>query len=67
MEDFKIKWLDENTATRKTKEVDLICKMSEDGRKIELKGTANLEAHLMENTVLLLNKMAKARGRGQYA
>lgn len=53
-----IKWVDENTATRYTKEVDLVCRILDGGTKIILEGTADLEHHLVEDSAILLKKMA---------
>ncbi len=52
-----IKWVNDNTATRYTKEVDLVCEISKDGRAILLRGTADLPHHLVEDSAILLKKM----------
>lgn len=54
-----IKWVDDNTATRKTREVDLKCSVSPDGKSIILTGTADLPHHLVEDSAILLKKMTE--------
>lgn len=56
-----IKWRDKNTATRFTKEVDLVCEIKDNGRSILLTGTADLEHHLVEDSMILLKKMAEIK------
>lgn len=58
MEYHSIKWLDENTATRYTREVNLKCEILDGGTRILLTGTADLEHHLVEDSAILLKKMA---------
>jgi imidazoleglycerol phosphate dehydratase HisB len=63
-----IKWLDNKTAIRKTREVDLKCEIIDSalhikdgegitGVEIRLTGTADLEHHLIEDAAILLKKM----------
>ncbi len=54
---YAIKWHTDECASRKTKEVDLICKISSDGKSIVLSGTADLRHHLVEDSAILLKKM----------
>lgn len=61
MEYHSIKWLDENTATRYTKEVNLKCEILDGGTRIYLTGTADLEHHLVEDSAILLKKMAEVK------
>lgn len=66
------KWLDENTAIRRTNEVDLRCEVIKggvfehssgpvDGWTIKLTGTADLEHHLVEDAAILLAKMMQKK------
>lgn len=52
-----IKWLDENTATRCTKEVSLKCSITDNGTRIVISGTADLEHHLIEDSYIFLKKI----------
>lgn len=61
-----IRWIDDNTATRFTKEVDLKCCILDDGKKILLTGTADLEHHLVEDATILLKKMAEVKCGGGH-
>lgn len=56
-----IKWLDNFTAIRVTKEVDLRCEIKDGGKEILLTGTADLEHHLIEDARILLSKMAERK------
>ena len=70
MEEYhSINWIDENTATRKTREVDLKCTIIpkcdfiKDGQQIVgvgifLQGTGDFDHHLVEDASILLRKMA---------
>ena len=78
MEFHACKWLDENTAIRRTREVDLKCeiikggefkkeddKPIQEGWTIKLTGTGDLEHHLVEDAAVLLKKMClKKCGEG---
>lgn len=63
MELHSIKWLDENTAIRRTGEVDLKCEIIPgadcDPVRILLTGTGDLKHHLVEDSAILLKKMAE--------
>lgn len=48
-------------ATRFTREVDLKCTILDDGKRILLEGTADLEHHLVEDAAILLKKMAEVK------
>lgn len=66
MEYHAIKWIDENRATRFTKEVNLNCHIicpSEKFNKwqIILTGEADLEHHLVEDSAILLKKMCEKK------
>lgn len=76
---YAIKWIDENTARRKTKEVDLLCEIFPVGKflpegevpnnnlwTIKLTGTADLEHHLVEDSSILLKKMAENKCGGGH-
>lgn len=56
-----IKWVTPKVATRLTKEVDLVCEISSDGRSISLRGTGDCEHHLVEDCAILLKKMAEIK------
>lgn len=66
-----IKWIDNNTVSRRTREVDLICyiesgSFEKDGEyikgvRIRLEGTADFEHHLIEDAAILLKKMAQIK------
>lgn len=56
-----IKWVNKNTATRYTKEVDLKCEILENGMRILLTGTADLEHHLVEDSAILLKKISEVK------
>lgn len=58
---YAIKWLDENTAARKTNEVSIVCRILDSGKSIELKGVADCEHHLVEDSAILLKKMAEVK------
>lgn len=58
---YAIRWLDDNTAIRKTREVDLKCEILDGGTRILLSGTADLEHHLVEDSAILLKKMAEKK------
>lgn len=73
------KWLDENTAIRRTREVDLKCEIIKGGEfkredgypfqkgwTIKLTGTADLEHHLVEDAAILLKKMAETKCGGGH-
>lgn len=53
-----IRWVTPDIATRKTKEVDLRCEITNGGTMISLSGFADLEHHLVEDSAILLKKMA---------
>lgn len=74
-----IKWISDNVATRKTREVDLkavICPkvqffkdngiVEENGYAITVTGTADTEHHLIEDTAILLKKMAEVKCGGGH-
>ena len=61
MEYHSIKWLDNNTATRYTKEVNLKCEILDNGTRILLTGTADLQHHLVEDSAILLKKIAQVK------
>lgn len=61
-----IKWLDDNTAIRITNEVRLQCKITDGGTSIVLTGTADLEHHLVEDSAILLKKMAQVKCGGGH-
>lgn len=61
-----IKWEDENTATRFTKEVNLRCSITDNGTRILLSGTADLEHHLVEDSAILLKKMCEKKCGGGH-
>lgn len=58
---YSIKWLDKDTAVRKTKEVDLRCEISDQGKRILLTGFADFEHHLVEDSAILLKKMTEVK------
>lgn len=53
-----IRW-NGKTATRKTREVNLSCQILDGGKRIMLDGTADCEHHLVEDSAILLKKMAE--------
>lgn len=61
-----IKWLDNNTAIRRTKEVELKCEILDGGKRILLTGTGDLEHHLVEDAYILLRKMALVKCGGDH-
>lgn len=56
-----IRWIDNNTATRHTKEVNLICKILDGGKRIEFTGTGDFEHHLIEDSAILMSKVASVK------
>lgn len=79
MEYHAINWEDKNTATRRTREVDLKCEIIEGGMfykedgmsgqngwTIILRGTADHEHHLVEDAAILLKKMAEVKCGGGH-
>lgn len=56
-----IKWIDKNTAIRVTREVNLRAEILDNGTRIIVSGTADLEHHLIEDTTILLKKMAEEK------
>lgn len=59
MDDFhSIRWVTPNIATRLTREVSIRAEISNDGKKIVVEGTGDCEHHLVEDTAILLKKMA---------
>jgi hypothetical protein len=54
---FSIKWLDKYTAIRKTKEVEI--KATYKDNKLTLEATGDLDHHILEDSIILINKMAK--------
>ena len=66
MEYHSIKWLDDNTATRYTKEVNLKCEILDGGKRILMTGTADLEHHLVEDASILLKKMCQVKCGGDH-
>jgi hypothetical protein len=65
-----IKWIDENTATRRSKEVDIKCQVIKSGEfipgdgeepikgvTIKMTGTGDCVHHLVEDSAILLKKM----------
>lgn len=66
-EDYhSIRWIDNNTATRYTKEVNLKCEILDGGTRILLTGTADLEHHLVEDSSILLKKMCEKKCGGGH-
>lgn len=63
-----IKWITPDIATRKTKEVDLKCEIINEGNRwgIRLVGVADLEHHLVEDSAILLKKMAEVKCGGGH-
>ena len=63
-----IKWIDNNTATRLTNEVNLHCEIFDEGGlwSIKLLGTADHEHHLVEDAAILLKKMAEVKCGGGH-
>lgn len=63
-----IKWVDENTATRFTHEVDLKCEIIKEPGKvgIRLVGVADCEHHLVEDSAILLKKIAEIKCGGGH-
>lgn len=61
MEYHSIKWIEDNTATRHTKEVFIKCKVSKIGGEwmIQLNGTGDFDHHLVEDSTILLKKMSE--------
>lgn len=53
--------MDENTAIRVTREVHLKCQILDNGKRIILEGTADLEHHLVEDSAILLKRMAEVK------
>lgn len=77
MEYHPIKWLDDNTATRVTREVRLKCVILDkmkflkdgeiiDGVGIHLEGTGDNEHHIVEDAAILLKKMAEIKCGGGH-
>ncbi len=62
-----IRWVDENIATRKTKEVNLRCEITNGGTMISLTGFADLEHHLVEDSAILLKKMCEKKCGADHA
>ena len=56
---YSIKWLGDNIAMRKTKEVEIRVELSNDGKEINLCGTGDLAHHLVEDSGILLRKFAE--------
>jgi hypothetical protein len=62
MEEYHaIKWVDENTATRYTKEVNLKCSILDNGKRIILEGVGDLQHHLIEDSAILMNKIMEVK------
>ena len=58
MSDFySIKWIDDNTAERKTREVSILARYK--NHKFILKATGDLDHHILEDSCILINKMAE--------
>ncbi len=57
MDYHAIRWIDENTATRFTKEVNLRCDILEGGKRILLSGIADCEHHMLEDSAIFLKKI----------
>lgn len=68
MEYHAIKWVDENTATRETREVTLRCEIHDLGGRwaIKLTGFGDLEHHIVEDSAILLKKMAEVKCGGGH-
>lgn len=58
---YGIKWLTENTATRKTREVEITAFIFDNGKQLLLNGSGDLEHHLIEDAAILLRKMAEVK------
>ena len=69
---YAIKWIDENIAERRTREVLIRCTITKgdiflkdngpvEGFGIHLEGNADTEHHLVEDAAILLSKMAKVK------
>lgn len=54
---FSIKWINKYTAIRKTKEVEI--KATYKDNKLTLEATGDLTHHILEDSIILINKMAK--------
>lgn len=75
---YGCKWLDPNTAVRRTREVDLKAEIIRGGEfikdgqpvndawTIKLSGTADTEHHLVEDAAILLKKMAETKCGGGH-
>lgn len=61
MKYHSIKWHGSCVATRLTKEVNIRAEISSNGKKIKIVGAGDCEHHLIEDTAILLNKMAEAK------
>ena len=61
MEYHSIKWLSDKIATRETKEVSLKCVIGDDGKSISLTGFGDFEHHLVEDSAILLKKIAEVK------
>ena len=64
-----IKWVDENTATRHTKEVSIKCiveKCEAGGYNLLLSGHGDFEHHLVEDTCILLKKVSEKYCGGNH-
>jgi hypothetical protein len=70
---YSIKWLDNNTAKRHSREVDIICTINKGGVFIKdgepvldvwtitLSGTGDTEHHLVEDSAILLKKIVEVK------
>jgi hypothetical protein len=56
-----IKWITKNIAIRKTNEVEIRVEILDNGKRIVLHGTGDLEHHLIEDAAILLKKIAEVR------
>jgi hypothetical protein len=60
-----IRWLSPKIATRKTREVEINATITDDGKGILVSGRGDCMHHLVEDTAILMRKMAaKLCGEG---
>lgn len=74
---YAIKWLDKMTAERHTREVTIRCKLTKgdvfvkDGEAIvgwgvKIEGSGDTEHHIVEDTMILLKKIAEVKCGGGH-
>ena len=65
---YSIKWnANKTVAKRKTAEVDLTCTILDNGTQILLTGNADCEHHLVEDSLILLKKIAEVKCGGGHS